>query len=292
MSKDDENLLEESWEGQLIEYSLGVMSPVESLEFERHMNECRAHIKLSEKYSHVVGWVGASVLPAEPPSGHKARMMARIAATSQDRVVALPNAASTSVAAPIPSTIAALPPSTLAPPLEPTVLPVSEEAERSPAQVTSLDEYRKNRHIARNLALLSSVAAAVILLVAGGWLFSLLSKPYIPSGYTAVLLQPQTSSAKGSAVAFVNLDKNEVVLLGSDLEQLPAQKVYELWVIPAKGQPQAAGTFVPQQGGTARHEVRTGSNIRDYGTIAITVEDAPGTQAPTMPPIFAGKTTQ
>lgn len=292
MSNDDQNLLDEGWEGQLIEYSLGVMATAETLEFEQQLNECRAHIRLLDQYNHVIGWVGASVAPAEPPSGHKMRMLERIAATSQVSMVAAPSAASISVVASVPSATAAPPRPMLVPPLEPAVLPEGVQQEDPAPKVTRLDEYRKNRHLSRNVALLSGIAAAILLLVVGGWLFSLLSKPYIPSSYTAVFLQPQTSSAKGSAVAFVNPDSKDVVLLVSNFDELPAQKVYELWVIPAKGQPQAAGLFVPQQGGTARHEVKAGSSIHDYATLAITVEDAPGAQAPTTPPIFAGKTTE
>ncbi len=281
VSTDNENPLEGSWESQLIEYSMGVMSPTESLQFERQLNECRTHVKLAAHYSQVVGWVGASAPASEPPAGHKNRLMTRIASAPQER---------TFVASGVPAIpVSAMPLSPSRPTLVPTpALPTGSDGVSKPAQ--DLNEYRKNRALSRSIAMVAGLAAALVLVVAVGWLYSLLSKPYIPSGYTAVLLQPQNDTVKSSVVAFVNPDRNDVVLLGSDLAQLPAQKVYELWVIPATGKPQAAGIFTPGQSGQARHEVQVASNIRGYAEVAVTIEDAPGSQEPTTLPILVGKT--
>jgi hypothetical protein len=59
--------------------------------------------------------------------------------------------------------------------------------------------------------------------------------------------------------------------------------VYEAWVI-SNGKPAAAGTFA---GGTRAVRLSRGANSGD--TIAVTVERAPGAQAPTAKPISAGK---
>lgn len=292
VSNDNIDTLDDSWENRLLEYTMGVMSPAESLEFERQLNECRAHVKLADDYSQVVGWVGASVPAAEPPAGHKDRLMKRVAASSQEITVAaaLPTTSDTAAPAPLASA-PATPPRPAPLPRAATAPPIAvAEEDKPPSSVTDLSSYRKSRMLSRRIALVSSLAAALVLLVAGAWLYSILSKPYVPAGYTAVMLQPQNSTVKGSVVAFVNPGKNDVVLLGSGLEQLPAQKVYELWVMPAAGKPQAAGTFTPGQDGQARHNVQVASNMRDYASVAVTIEDAPGVQQPTTPPILVGKT--
>lgn len=288
MSMDNDNPLEDNWENQLIEYTMGVMAPTETLEFERQLSECQAHVKLAGHYAQVVGWVGASVPPAEPPAGHKNRLMTRITSAPQEH---------TTLVSPVLTPMS--PPATGAQPhnrptlAAPVAVPVQSPPREAskPAYVTDLNEYRKKRDLSRNIAMISGLAAALVMLIGAVWLYSLLTKPYIPSGYTAVLLQPQNETVKGSIVAFVNPGKRDVLLLGSELEQLPATKVYELWVIPDGGTPQPAGIFTAAETGAARHEVQVASNVSEYGALAVTVEDAPGSSTPSTKPILVGKTT-
>ena len=77
------NNSEDNWEAQLIEYSLGLMDPAAAVEFERGLDECRGHVALAQQYTQVVGLLGQTVAPLEPPSGHKERFAARLAATPQ-----------------------------------------------------------------------------------------------------------------------------------------------------------------------------------------------------------------
>ncbi|GAA3765980.1 anti-sigma factor [Terriglobus aquaticus] len=79
-----------------------------------------------------------------------------------------------------------------------------------------------------------------------------------------------------------------LVFTGSDLSSLPANKVYELWLMPADGSaPIPAGTFRPDNAGNAtlinshfQHVAATG--------FAITVENAGGSLTPTMPIVLVG----
>jgi anti-sigma-K factor RskA len=46
-------------------------------------------------------------------------------------------------------------------------------------------------------------------------------------------------------------DRSSLIFLASNLQSLPAQKVYELWLIPINGAPIPAGIFKPDAHGGA-----------------------------------------
>ena len=70
---------------------------------------------------------------------------------------------------------------------------------------------------------------------------------------------------------------------------LPANKTYELWVIPANGTaPVPAGTFQPDARGVASvllPNIPRGVQAKAFG---ITVENSGGAAAPTLPILLAG----
>ncbi len=81
--------------------------------------------------------------------------------------------------------------------------------------------------------------------------------------------------------------KGHVLVLANDLDPLPEGKVYQLWLIPAKGDPMSAGTFWPDSGGsrTMMHALETeGVEAKSF---AVTVEPAGGSATPTMPIMLA-----
>jgi hypothetical protein len=78
-------------------------------------------------------------------------------------------------------------------------------------------------------------------------------------------------------------EKQRLLLVASSMEALPAGKVYELWLLPANGgAPVPAGTFTPDARGNAimDHTLAGGLVAKEF---AITIEDAAGSQTPTMP---------
>jgi anti-sigma-K factor RskA len=81
--------------------------------------------------------------------------------------------------------------------------------------------------------------------------------------------------------------KGHVLLVAHNLVPLPEGKVYQLWLIPAKGDPMPAGTFWPDSGGSRlmMHAMET-SGI-EAKAFAVTVEPPGGSPAPT-PPIVLG----
>jgi anti-sigma-K factor RskA len=74
----------------------------------------------------------------------------------------------------------------------------------------------------------------------------------------------------------------------SNLPELEAGKVYELWLIPRQGQPAPAGVFKPDPGGS--HVVVLARNLQGLSALAVTAEAGPdGTSAPSEQPQLIGK---
>jgi anti-sigma-K factor RskA len=78
-----------------------------------------------------------------------------------------------------------------------------------------------------------------------------------------------------------------VVFIGASLPSIDASKTFELWVIPAKGNPVPAGVFQSQPDATAVY-VRPGP-VENAAAIAVTVEPAGGSAQPTTTPFIVTK---
>ena len=79
-----------------------------------------------------------------------------------------------------------------------------------------------------------------------------------------------------------------LVFLASNMPAVPAQKAYELWLIPQTGAPIPAGLFKPDAHGAAtliRPPLPAGVEAKAF---AITVEPDTGSSAPTSQPIMVG----
>lgn len=93
------------------------------------------------------------------------------------------------------------------------------------------------------------------------------------------------------AKAVYSSRQHSLVLLADHLNPLPAHKIYELWLLPANGsQPLAAGTFRPNERGSAALVLsQLGDGVAAKG-FAVTVENEPGSATPTMPIVLSGAT--
>jgi anti-sigma-K factor RskA len=80
-----------------------------------------------------------------------------------------------------------------------------------------------------------------------------------------------------------------LVFLASNMPELPAQKTYELWLIPSTGAPIPAGLFRPNPHGAAvLIQPQLPTTGVEAKTFAITVEPKNGSAAPTSTPIMVG----
>ena len=102
------------------------------------------------------------------------------------------------------------------------------------------------------------------------------------------LTQPKSAAAPTGRATYV-ASRGTLVFLASNLAPLEANKVYELWLLPADGSsPVPAGTFVPDARGNA-----TIVNAQLAGAVAakgfaVTKENEGGALTPTMPLLLAG----
>ncbi len=82
--------------------------------------------------------------------------------------------------------------------------------------------------------------------------------------------------------------RSSLIFLASNMPALPAQKAYELWLIPTSGSPIAAGVFKPDAHGSAtviEPPLPAGVEAKAF---AITVEPEQGSSTPTAPIVMMG----
>jgi phosphoribosylcarboxyaminoimidazole (NCAIR) mutase len=85
---------------------------------------------------------------------------------------------------------------------------------------------------------------------------------------------------------FVSPDKG-VVVMAAHLPALAANKTFELWLIPARGNPIPSGTFRGNADSTAIY-VRPGP-VTNAAAVAVSVEPAGGSPQPTTTPFIVAK---
>ena len=110
----------------------------------------------------------------------------------------------------------------------------------------------------------------------------------------AILSGPSTTEASfgGSqprppqGKVFVNPSRG-VLLIASNLPRTPADKIYEMWLIPKAGAPIPAGLFQSDAQGNALYLRNEPFDLPNTKAVAVTVEPESGSAAPTSTPIIA-----
>ena len=105
----------------------------------------------------------------------------------------------------------------------------------------------------------------------------------IANGQTA--FRVDGSAGRGYVVDTPGIGASLVV---ADLKSLPADRLYELWLLDAAGTPVAVGTFTDTSGALAVLPVE--KDLSGYATFAVTVE-AKRVDAPTTTPVMVGDLT-
>jgi anti-sigma-K factor RskA len=268
----------DDWEEQLIHFSLGAMEPNEAAQFEAALEQCRSRALLANSYGHVTGLLGASAPTAEPPTGHKARLMGRVAATPQVAATPVLQPGTTAV---IPEDIA-------------SGRAIKAPRPRSAAWVWG------------------AVAAAALLVAVAAWLVvalgtvsrqaeriaqiegsleALQSQVNIPEGFRTIALSPTAEYTGVSAVVIFNPESFEAWLVADGLEPLPEDFIYELWLIRPQGQgpSEIGGVFGPTPEGSAVHRTEAGRRIAEYAGFAVSIERKPGVAVREGPVVIVGR---
>jgi anti-sigma-K factor RskA len=90
---------------------------------------------------------------------------------------------------------------------------------------------------------------------------------------------------KPKGKAFVNPSMG-VLLIATGLPPAPKGKMYELWMIPKKGNPAPAGMFQSGSDASAMYTHRGWVDMSNTAAIAVTMEVEAGVDAPTSTPII------
>lgn len=77
-----------------------------------------------------------------------------------------------------------------------------------------------------------------------------------------------------------------VVLIASNLPRLASGRTYEMWLIPKGGAPRPAGLFQSTEARSALHILSGPVDVSTLGAVAVTVEPAAGSSAPTTTPLI------
>jgi anti-sigma-K factor RskA len=141
---------------------------------------------------------------------------------------------------------------------------------------------------AQSVPAYAAAVVAVVALLVGLGVGDLASRSPQPSQvarYTLTGHQDMT----GAQATVIDLKTDGVALVDfHGLPALQAGRVYELWLIPSNGAPQAAAVFVPDSNGTK--VVLVSRSVSGYAEMAITNEPGPdGSSAPTQQPQLYGK---
>jgi anti-sigma-K factor RskA len=104
------------------------------------------------------------------------------------------------------------------------------------------------------------------------------------------LTEVKAAELKPTAHVIYEQKKAALIFEASNLTPVPANKTYELWLIPANGQaPIPAGLFRPDVNGSASVILPPLPNDVEAKAFGVTVEDAQGATKPTPPILLSGQ---
>jgi anti-sigma-K factor RskA len=152
--------------------------------------------------------------------------------------------------------------------------------------VLSITLGMKNQSLSRELRQQSTVAA--LQTASSEHAQEVLDVLTAPAAQRVTLTAAKTHPAPTARAVYV-ASRGALILQASNLEPLPENKTYELWVIPANGSaPVPAGLFRPDAAGSASlvlPQLPKGIAAKAFG---VTIEKASGSDTPTAPIVLSG----
>ena len=248
-------------------YVLDALDPDETREFERHLAECDRCTHEVAELREVTGALTRGVA-ADPPPALRGRVLDAISATPQEPA----EARSADVTRLRPSASTAHDASGPATPRRPSRWTVGLVAASLLAAIglggwaiqsrQDLDDSRREADtmIAETDQLARLLAAEDVRVVHGSF------------------------SDGGAGVVVMSESEGSAMLVGRGLPVLPDDRVYEAWTIRGE-EPTAAGTFTPDEESPSMLPLP--QETFDATTVAVTIEPAGGSVAPTTDPVFA-----
>lgn len=107
-----------------------------------------------------------------------------------------------------------------------------------------------------------------------------------PETITVKLASPENAAGASGVVKYDR--RTGVVVYTAQLPALPAEKVYQMWLVPASGAPISAGIFVPGAAGSAHVWSAEVPGDTEPKAFAVTIEPAGGLAQPSGPKVLLG----
>jgi anti-sigma-K factor RskA len=252
--------MHEQFAEDLALYALGALEGEKRLALEKHLDECAACRGELEKLRGDAAWLAFSISASRPPAHSRERLMAAIAKEPGGHRAAVPARRFTWFKA-------------------------FEWAVATAAALLVLFFARQNRDLRQQIGALqaNSWNQSQQLTHAKELIASLTSTE---AEHFTLVASKTPPPAEGKTIYIRN--SGTVIFLASNMPQLPPDKTYELWLIPATGAPIPAGLFKPDPHGNAtliKPPLPAGVEAKAF---AITVEPEAGSPAPTSTPIMVG----
>lgn len=246
-------------------YAIDALTGEEATQLRAHLASCADHATQAAGLRAVAGGLAMTVEPVAPPPALRARLLDAVAR-------------------------------------EPQLPPVQASSPRSIVRARAeRDGAVRRREVTRDRAQWAPAAfrsippvwgsiAAVLVVAVGGllaWNVVLMNRDEggadrFASRATAIV-ELQSEGAQGNAtLVYFGADKR-AALVANGLQVLGDSQTYQMWVI-RDGEPQSLGTMDPDDTGRMTGSVRFEAEPGDV--VAVTVEPAGGSAAPTTEPIF------
>ena len=272
-------------------YAMGGLAPAETEQARAHLLGCQLCCEELRQYTLALAAYAQATPDAGLPQGAKDRFMARVAQTTQSQ-------ATTARAA-----------ETAAAPIRLSTQPSTPASQTSPAK----SSFWGSLFGSGGWSLALAGAMAVLLVVVGvddmrnraaiGPLQGLAQRGAADTAQLNQLMELLTSSqAKRVALhpgpvtapppdarVVYAASTGKLLLTASNLHPLPAGKVYELWILqPGGKKPLPAGTFAPDSAGNATMILADAPPDLPVQGFGVTVENAGGSDTPTLPIVLSG----
>jgi hypothetical protein len=268
----------------LVLYSMQSLSAGETAAAALHLEECAECARQLAEVTGDLALLSLSVDQQPVPQGARDRFMSRIAAEPQTVV----------------ATARAIPPAMAAPKTEPAPARVIHEVKprrnwfpilvpwAAAFALLALAGYLGNRNQRLNELLNNDKGEIAKLSASATHAEEVLETLTSPEAKQVTLTEGKGAPPPTGRTSYL-ADKGELVFIGNNLKPIPADKTYELWVIPADGKaPIPAGLFRPDDKGSASvvlPKLPEGVPAKAFG---VTIENAEGSATPTMPIVLSG----
>src|SRR5262249_48914536 len=243
----------EQYAEDLALYALGALEDSERLSLEKHLQECASCRRELEQLRGDAALLALTTLGPKPPARAKSRLMDAIAKEPKR------------------------PPARARAPLWGVLGWIATAA----MILVAVTLWRQNTHLSSTVANLSGLLEkqktdseqarriAEIL--------------HAPDAASYVVMPVSMKAMPPSGKAIYSRERSGVIFMASNLNPIPAQKAYELWLIPMQGAPIPAGMFKPDAHGGAmvmNPPLPAGVEAKAF---AITIEPEQGSVTPTPP---------